>query len=286
MRWLRHRFWRAGKSRAILLTITAISVFGAVLVIPVDGGAAGLADRIVHRIGLAKVPQSATATANAQSFGGVASVGALFLMNSGRLGQHFCTASVVDSPNGDLAVTAAHCVSGVDSGSGSAGKLVFIPGYDNGAEPDGVWTVTRVYTNAAWRADQNPDDDVAFLKISDAADGVPIEDVTGANQLSTASTTHALVRVIGYPDGAAKPITCTNLADSFSPTQLQFDCGDYTDGTSGSPFLANVSSASGEGTVIGVIGGYEQGGDTPSVSYSIVFGRAVASLYQTAVAGG
>jgi hypothetical protein len=35
--------------------------------------------------------------------------------------------------------------------------------------------------------------------------------------------------------------------------------------------------------VIGVIGGYEQGGNTPSVSYSARFGQAVRNLYNTAV---
>jgi hypothetical protein len=64
------------------------------------------------------------------------------------------------------------------------------------------------------------------------------------------------------------------------------DCGDYTDGTSGSPFLADVSAASGLGTVIGVIGGYEQGGDTPEVSYAPKFGAAVAALFQSAEAAG
>jgi hypothetical protein len=75
-----------------------------------------------------------------------------------------------------------------------------------------------------------------------------------------------------------------NWTKLFSPTQLEFDCGGYTDGTSGGPFLANVSASSGQGTVIGVIGGYEQGGDLPQVSYSVAFGAAVAVLYQTAKA--
>ena len=67
--------------------------------------------------------------------------------------------------------------------------------------------------------------------------------------------------------------------------QLEFDCGAYTDGTSGGPFLADVDPATGQGAVIGVIGGYEQGGDTPEVSYSSVFGANVAALYADAVAG-
>jgi hypothetical protein len=45
MGWLRHGFRRAGKTRAILLTITALSVSAPVLFIPVDGGASGLAGR-------------------------------------------------------------------------------------------------------------------------------------------------------------------------------------------------------------------------------------------------
>jgi len=91
------------------------------------------------------------------------------------------------------------------------------------------------------------------------------------------------VRVIGYPQGSNVPIRCGNLARSFGPTQLVFDCGRYTDGTSGGPLLEDVNPTTGLGTVIGVIGGYQQGGDTPSVSYSARFGALVADLYKTAV---
>ena len=45
-----------------------------------------------------------------------------------------------------------------------------------------------------------------------------------------------------------------------------------------------MNPATGLGTVIGVIGGYEQGGNTPSVSYSSRFGRAAAALYRLAAA--
>jgi len=92
--------------------------------------------------------------------------------------------------------------------------------------------------------------------------------------------------VIGYPDVANQPVWCANWADGFSPTQLQFDCGGYTFGTSGGPFLAAASGRTGEGTVIGVIGGYEQGGYTPGMSYSVMFGPTVDSLFRTAVSGG
>ena len=68
--------------------------------------------------------------------------------------------------------------------------------------------------------------------------------------------------------------------------QLEFDCGGYTDGTSGGPFLADVNAKTGQGKVIGVIGGYQQGGYTPAVSYSSVLGASAAAVYKAAVAGG
>ncbi len=68
--------------------------------------------------------------------------------------------------------------------------------------------------------------------------------------------------------------------DRFHLRQMVFFCTDYTNGTSGGPFLAHVSGATGAGQVIGVIGGYEHGGDTPSVSYSARFGSAIAALFR------
>jgi V8-like Glu-specific endopeptidase len=230
-----------------------------------------------------------------QAFSGVAAVGALFPAaaspaaaspagtttgSASGLGAHFCTASVVDSPAGNLAVTAAHCV------TGKALSVVFVPGYHNGQAPYGTWRVTRIFTDAAWSASADPDDDVAFLQLAPNADGVNVESVTGAERLEAGSPDRALVKVIGYPSDTDEPVWCVNWTREFSSTQLVFDCGGYPDGTSGGPFLTDVSPVSGDGTVIGVIGGYQQGGDTDAVSYSIVFGANVASLYQEAEAGG
>ena len=279
MRWTACRA-RKGRTPARLAALVATAVCAVLLLVPTDSGARGFA------LG-GGLPSSrlAATSQNSQGFGGVAAVGALFTGSSGKLGSHFCTASVVHSPHGDLAITAAHCV------TSKPGQIMFVPGYADGKEPYGVWPVTRVYTDEAWQSSQDPDDDVALLRLGSASDGVPIEDVTGAEALSTdwvspGRQAGTLVQVIGYPDGANQPVWCMNRAKSFSPTQLEFDCGGYTNGTSGGPFLADVSAVSGQGTVIGVIGGYEQGGDTPQVSYAPVFGTAVASLYEAAEAGG
>ena len=47
--------------------------------------------------------------------------------------------------------------------------------------------------------------------------------------------------------------------------------------------MAKLCRGTGRGSASGVSGGYEEGGDTPSVSYSARFGRAVRDLYDKAV---
>ena len=261
---------------AVVLAIAG-AVCGTLMLVPADGGASGLARR-----DLLAASQRPTASHTGQAFAGVAAVGALFTESAGKLGSHFCTGSVVDSAHGDLVITAAHCV------TDKPGKIVFVPGYANGKEPLGIWQVTGVYTDKAWQSAQDQDNDVAFLRLARASDGVPVENVTGAERLGgiASQRSPSLVQVIGYPDAAALPVLCVNWIKTFSATQLEFDCGGFTNGTSGGPFLADVSAGSGQGTIIGVIGGYEQGGDTPDVSYASVLGTAVTELYRAAEAGG
>jgi Trypsin len=261
-------------TRAALVTALAVGLIACVA--PANGAAGDIATGFVRAI-----RQFTSNSRNGQAFAGTPAVGALFTTSGSKLAQHFCTASVINSPHGDLLVTAAHCA------TGTPGTIVFVPGYDGGAPPYGVWTVSKVYVDQAWNSSANPDDDVAFLRVTQRGSTVPIEDQTGADKLGTgAPATRQLVQAIGYPDSTNQPITCQNWLTEPINDQLEFDCGAYTDGTSGGPFLADVDVTTGQGTVIGVIGGYEQGGDTSQVSYSAVLGANVAALYQVAVAGG
>jgi Trypsin len=222
-------------------------------------------------------PLAPTLQTQAVAFAGTPAVGALFTLTSGGgLGGHFCSASVVDSPAQDLVITAAHC-----AGRGGSTQFAFVPGYDNGRMPYGIWRVTRVIVGPSWISSANPNADVAFLTVTGPG-GARIQDITGGERLGTGEAAGQYVRVIGYPQATNVPIRCGNLARRFSPTQLVFDCGGYTDGTSGGPLLEDVNPTTGLGTVIGVIGGYQQGGDTPSVSYAARFGALVADLYKTA----
>lgn len=234
---------------------------------------------------LAPLPQAAgdPAVRSGIPFSGMAAVGALFTRKAnGSLGSHFCTAAVVSSPGQNLLITAAHCMAG--RSLGPAAGVVFAPGYHNGKFPHGTWIITAVYVNSAWQQRQNPNDDVAFLVAG--RPGTHIQRHTGAETLMVGQPSQ-VVQVIGYPDGTTDPITCTAPARNFDRArEMVFDCDGYTNGTSGGPFLAHVSPQTGDGWVIGVIGGYQDGGDSPDISYSPRFFSAVEDLYQTAVAGG
>jgi V8-like Glu-specific endopeptidase len=207
-----------------------------------------------------------------------ATVGALFARaTSGRLTTHFCTGSVVDSPAGDLVITAAHCLIGR-----TAAQIAFVPDYAHGKHPYGVWDATKIIEDPGWASASDPDDDFAFLIVHRPSSSAAIQTLTGGEVLGVGASAWQTVEVSGYPDNLDGPISCQNAARDYNATQFEFDCGGFTDGTSGSPLLAPAGPLG--QTVIGVIGGYEQGGNTPSVSYAAKFSTRMATLYQTALA--
>jgi V8-like Glu-specific endopeptidase len=207
-------------------------------------------------------------------------VGGLFTTGPG--GDHFCTASVVASPEKDLLITAAHCLSS-GNGAGYRQDIVFIPDYRDGQAPLGVWTPKRLVVAPQWLRSADPDLDVGFVVLQ-PHDGKNIQDILGANQLGFDSRYRYRVWVTGYPDSASAPVTCRDLTSEQSATQLRFDCGGFTGGTSGSPWVARSNPRSRTGTIVGVIGGYQEGGDTAAISYSSYLGSAVQRLYAVAAA--
>jgi len=136
-----------------------------------------------------------------------------------------------------------------------------------------------------WANSSDPDFDVGFVVLQ-PHDGENIQQVLGANRLGIDSGYRYLVRVTRYPDSADAPITCINWTSRQSATQLRFECGGYTGGTSGSPWVTHFDTRSRTGTSVGVIGGYQQGDDTPSVSYSAYLNSDIHQLYEQAISGG
>jgi V8-like Glu-specific endopeptidase len=245
--------------------------------------ALALAGIAVVGVGFVLSPSVGKATSlhiGSAAYGQTSTVGALFARAaSGQLSDHFCTASVVDSPAGDLVITAAHCVAGR-----TAGQVAFVPDYSRGQRPYGTWTVSRIIEDRQWLSSSSPDDDFAFLIVHKPGTRTAVQELTGGEVLGIDESAGRTVKVAGYPNSQDGLISCQNTALAFSPTQFEFDCAGFTDGTSGSPLLGDVGPFDGVDTVIGVIGGYERGGNTAAVSYAARFSTRMAALYQTALA--
>ncbi|MEV8324852.1 serine protease [Kitasatospora sp. NPDC056731] len=203
-------------------------------------------------------------TATAAATPEAATVGALF-SGTAAAGNHFCTASVLHSPGGNLLLTAAHCL-------GSAGGVTFVPGYRDGSAPYGSWQVTAVHTTTGWSQKGDQDEDFAILETA-PNNGRNVEDVVGGNRLGADEPFGATVRLYGYPGDAEEPLLCTNTTGQQSTYQRVIDCPAYPSGTSGGPWI-NVAT----GDVVGAIGGYQQGGDSDDVSYSAYFDHTIAGL--------
>ncbi|MEY9849877.1 serine protease [Streptacidiphilus sp. MAP5-3] len=218
-------------------------------------------------------------------FGGSSRIGAVFGSSPGRPDHHFCSGSVVDSPTRDIVVTAAHCVIGPGSGH-ARGGLTFVPGYHDGRRPYGTWSVATVVADAAWTRYGNPDDDVAFLILRPIGRH-RIADLTGSEALSFNPHPGTRAVTVGYPSRRDRPVYCMSTLRRFGAHQLEFDCPGLPGGTSGGPMLVGTdSTARSRGAVAGVIGGFQQGGDTDDVSYSAYFGPAIAAVYRAALTHG
>jgi hypothetical protein len=212
---------------------------------------------------------------------GAGAVGALVILDHGKITRPpFCTAAVMRSPAGNLLVTAAHCLGRVP-----LSVMAFVPNYRGGSGHFryGLWRVVRQTFPAHWFPDGDIRRDFAFLTVRG-----DVQAKVGAETLGTSSPPPASVQVIGYTlDG--HPVTCTRPPTTIAVRgqwQLKFTCGGYEASASGAPFLVNVSAKTGNGTIIGVIGGYQQGGHSPSISYSSPFGATIRALYHAVVRKG
>jgi hypothetical protein len=200
---------------------------------------------------------------------GSSAVGALIIPHRGRAPHPFCTATIITSHRGNLLLTAAHCL------GKKLGDVLFAPGFYNGAVQFGEWKVTSQFFEPGWFGG-NVNRDFAFLTVRG-----DVQARAGAEKLGYSSPLPKSVRVEGYSP-ISGPVVCNRKPGAISvngQVELRFDCPGYSNASSGAPFLSKISPKSGQGTVVGVIGGYQQGGDEPSVSYSSPIGTMLHSLY-------
>jgi hypothetical protein len=219
-----------------------------------------------------------------RSFRGLPQVGELVWQKpDGAPGAKLCSAVAVDSAGGDLIATAAHCVGGVKSRVGGSMTVAYLPGADDGSRPYGVWYPTRIIRARQWmNGVKNPAFDIAFLTVDRPGDARPLESVTGAERFGAIPGAGTLGVQIGYPYADRHPVACRTRVRFLSPSQLRLDCAGFPGGTSGGPVLTNVDPGDGIGTLVGVMGGYQNGGRRSDVTYASAFTPAIEQLYRQA----
>jgi V8-like Glu-specific endopeptidase len=216
---------------------------------------------------------------NPVHFNGVPTVGALFFTTGTQ--AHFCTASVVNSLTLNLILTAAHCVYGTKP----ATNIAYVPQWHSGVSPYGSWAVQSITVARGWIKSQNPNLDFAFLSVAPPpGTHRPIQLVTGGLWLGVHVGYAHPMYVIGYNNTDSKPIGCATKSFKFEPTQIEFYCNAFWDGTSGGPWILHFNPRTGSGVVFGDIGGYEQGGDYPWASYSVYYSWSILRLFVAAQA--
>ncbi|MEV5709501.1 hypothetical protein [Actinoallomurus sp. NPDC052274] len=199
------------------------------------------------------------------------------LHRMGKIFYHFgghsfsCSGTIVTSHGRDSILTAGHCLRQI--GGTEVGNLltVFVPGYGSGPDmtPYGKWGVRSWHVPGRWidlLGRSNPSYDYGVIQVKQHKNG-RIQDVLGADNYKLSAGWQNEVYLIGYPSKYNYPVLCHAVTSKKDikghKSAYKFYCNDYSDGVSGSGLLLAHGDnwITGEGTIIGVLGGHHQGGD-------------------------
>lgn len=114
-------------------------------------------------------------------------------------GPYSCSGTALNTPSHSIVLTAGHCV--IEKGSESR-RISFVPAYDYGSRPFGTFPAESVYVMPQWRRSENPDFDVAALRVKPNKLGA-LTDVVGARGYATNKSRLAAFQIFGYPAARA-----------------------------------------------------------------------------------
>ena len=189
-------------------------------------------------------PTSIQKTPKAAAFYNENEVGRLFVWWGENL--YTCSGSILLSNNESLGLTAGHCLYNQGRG-GFADAAAFVPGYEDGATPFGIYAVISGFVTDGWVLDQDADYDYAMFVVDRQGDGTSLLDAVGEAMYLGYNFPHPdLYRFVsGYP--AAPPYDgdreywCDGMSvldprDFTVPVAWGLGDCDLTGGASGGPF--------------------------------------------------
>jgi V8-like Glu-specific endopeptidase len=114
------------------------------------------------------------------------------------LGDYSCSATVLDTTNGRVILTAGHCVFDPRL-LRFARDLSFVPAYSDGTTPFGVWEWTSLLTTRQWVVAGNSNFDYAAIKLA-TVNGSSVETAVGGGRpLRTNIQRNQGYGAFGYP---------------------------------------------------------------------------------------
>lgn len=166
-------------------------------------------------------------------------------------GPYSCSGTALNTPSHSIVLTAGHCV--IERGS-EGRQLSFVPAYEHGNRPFGTFVAQSVYVMPQWRRRENPDFDVAALRVKPNELGA-LTDVVGGRGYATGRSRLGAFQIFGYPAahaGGEELRSCRahglgldRLTDRFSgPPTMPASC-DMAAGSSGGAWLFDGELVSG-----------------------------------------
>jgi V8-like Glu-specific endopeptidase len=209
------------------------------------------------------------------------------------VGDFVCSGTVVPGNTQSTVMTAGHCV--FADVPGFATNLIFVPGYNAGAEPHGRWVAKRLTAAPGFvNDDGNITVDVGAAELLPDAAGRRIEDVVGSRGVAFNQSRNQSVDAFGYPAAPAEGLpfsgellwTCDtsyggdDLATSglAGPLTIRIGCP-FTGGASGGGWVFGELSP-GAGFLESVVSyGYP---DEPDHLFGPYFGNAARNVWVAA----
>ncbi|CAB4415819.1 unnamed protein product [Rhizophagus irregularis] len=205
---------------------------------------------------------------NITSYNPYVPYGKLFFHNTGDGKNYFCTASVIRTENGNIGLTAAHCIY---NGNGSwSSNMVFCPGYENGQCPVSI----PVKGGSVEVVDGHYYYDYGMIKFN--YDQGKLQDKTGCFDWDTnPGDTVNNITAIGYPvNGEIKDCKrdgnspCKWNGSSSRSGSFRYVPLNTGSGSSGGPWIRQYDYKNNTGWVIGNTSASKSGStDSPIYSF-------------------
>ncbi|MEV6985944.1 hypothetical protein AB0M95_32430 [Sphaerisporangium sp. NPDC051017] len=197
--------------------------------------------------------------------------------------DYVCSAGAVRSRNLDVVVTAGHCAK--DGAGAWAENWTFVPGYESGRRPYGVFTARRMFVPEAWSRRGDDSQDLAMIALN-ASERGHLNEVVGGQDIGFGRPRG--MRAFGFGFPADPPFDGEHLVycsgglhgDPHDQTGDQGMRCDLTAGSSGGPWLSSFDSATGRGVVTSVSS--FKYSDDPGTMYGPYFGDEARRLFETA----